>query len=234
MSLQAVAETSLQGLQALLLARLGAQGWWPAESAEEMVIGAVLTQAVAWRNAARAIEALRGAGLLSLAALAAVDPARLAPLIRPAGYFNVKARRLQALARHIVAAGGLPVLAAQGAAQARRGLLAVDGVGAETADAILCYALGHPALVADAYLRRVLSRAGLLGAAAAGSYEGALAALRPALPPGADAAWLGELHALLVAVGKDWCHRRRPQCADCPAAGVCAYARHAAAAARAD
>jgi endonuclease-3 related protein len=217
-------ERAVATLHRTLLASLGPQGWWPADTAEEMVIGAVLTQAVAWRNAERALAALRAAGLLALAALAEADPAAVAPLIRPAGYFNAKARTLQALGRFVSAAGGLRALAARPAARVRRALLAVRGVGPETADAILCYALGHRALVADAYARRVLDRVGLLPPAAARTYEAARAHLFPRLPPGADAAWLGEFHALLVAVGKHWCRPRAPRCADCPARALCAFA----------
>jgi endonuclease-3 related protein len=208
-----------------LLERLGPQGWWPAETAEEVVIGAVLTQAVSWRNASAAVAALRREGLLSLAALAASEPDRLAPLLRPAGYFRVKARRLVAVARHIVAEGGLGALAARPPGEVRRALLAVHGVGPETADAILCYALDRPALVADAYTRRVLARVGLLPGQVARSYEAAAAHLGALLPPEADAAWLGELHALLVAVGKSWCRPRLPRCGGCPAAALCRHAR---------
>lgn len=209
-------------MHGLLLARLGPQGWWPARTAEEVVVGAILTQAVAWTNASRAIAALDDAGLLSLAALAEAPASAVAPLIHPAGYFNVKARKLSAVSRFILAQGGLPALSARDGAQVRQALLGVYGVGEETADAILCYALGHPAMVCDAYARRVLERMGLLPAAAAASYGQARAYLVPRLPP--DAAWLGEFHALLVAVGKDWCRPRDPRCGGCPASTGCAYA----------
>jgi len=210
----------------LLFSRLGPQGWWPAETAEEMIVGAVLTQAVAWQNAARAIAGLRGAGLLDLRALAAADPPVLASLIRSAGYFNVKARKLVAVARYVTAAGGVAALAARPAAEVRQELLGVYGVGPETADAILCYALGRPAMVADAYARRVLGRAGHLPAAPAAAYEPARRWLAAHLGE-ADAAWLGEFHALLVAVGKDWCRPTAPRCGDCPALGLCVTGRGA-------
>jgi len=192
-----------------------------------MAIGAVLTQAVAWRNAERAIAALRAADLLSLPAIARCTPADLVPLIRPAGYYRAKAATLVALARHVVAAGGLPALAGLPPTVARAGLLRVRGIGPETADAILCYGLGLPALVCDAYARRVLGRIGLVPPQAVGSYAAARRALLPLLPAAASAPWLGELHALLVAVGKDWCRPQRPRCATCPAAAVCACAGHA-------
>lgn len=205
-----------------LLRALGPQGWWPADTAEEMIIGAVLTQAVAWDNAARAIARLKAARLCHLAALAACRPQDLAPLIRPAGYFNAKARKLVAVAAFFATRGGVEALRRVPAAEVRRDLLGVYGVGPETADAILCYALGHPAFVADAYARRVLGRIGTMPAEAARSYRGAAA--WAARHVRGDASWVGELHALLVAVGKSHCRRRRPLCAGCPAAAFCAHA----------
>lgn len=227
-----MAEAAFATLHGSLLAALGPQGWWPAETAEEVVVGAVLTQAVAWINATRAIDGLRREGLLGLGALAAAASERVAPLIRPAGYFNVKARKLVALARFVTGAGGLARLAAEEPDAVRQRLLAVYGVGEETADAILCYALALPAMVCDAYARRVLCRIGLLPDDAAQTYGATRRYLAPRLPR--DAAWLGEFHALLVAVGKDWCRPRAPRCGGCPAAALCAHARpHAAAPTRA-
>jgi endonuclease-3 related protein len=218
-------EAALAGVHARLLRELGPQGWWPADGPEEVVVGAVLVQAVAWRNAEAALHALRGAGLLELRALAAADPDRLVPLIRPAGYYRAKARTLQGLAAWIAGSGGLPALRAAPAAEVRRGLLRVRGVGPETADAILCYALGQPALLADAYTRRILGRMGLLPAEVAGDYERARAALQVHLPPHAPAPWLGELHALFVAAGKAWCRPRDPRCGGCPLRPACRLAR---------
>jgi endonuclease-3 related protein len=212
----------VEALYALLLDRLGPQGWWPAETAEEMIVGAVLTQAVAWHNACRAIMELRRAGLLRLDALAVCDASQLAPLVRSAGYFNVKARKLVALARHINAVGGVPALAALPAAEARAELLGVYGVGPETADAIVCYALGKPVMVADAYARRVLGRVGILPQAQQASYASARQWLMQALDGRGDAAWFGEFHALLVAVGKHWCRPTEPRCVECPALRICA------------
>ena len=212
-------------LYATLLDRLGPQGWWPADSPEEVCVGAVLTQAVAWTHAHRAVMALRAADLIEPRRLAEADEQRVAECCYPAGYYRAKARKLQSLARFIVAAGGLAALAAQPADAVRAALLAVHGVGPETADAILCYALGHPAMVADAYSRRVLARIGLLSPDVPDRYGPAQVRLAPCLPSGADAVWLGEWHALLVAVGKRWCRPRRPICDGCPAAAHCRYAR---------
>ena len=209
--------TNLNDLHDTLLAAFGPQGWWPAETAEEVVIGAVLTQAVAWRNVERAIANLRGAGLLSLAALAEAPPEVVAPLIRPAGYFNVKARKLRAVAAAVLELGGLEALRNLPLEQARTRLLTVFGVGPETADAILGYAAGHATFVADAYACRVLGRT---GAVSATTYAGVRAEVLAGLP----AEHLGEFHALLVALGKDTCRPRAPRCGTCPLLDGCAYA----------
>lgn len=201
-----------------LLAAFGPQGWWPADSDDEVVVGAVLTQAVSWSNVERAIAHLRQAGLLTLAALARADPATVVPLIRPAGYFNVKARKLQAVARFVVDAGGVASLRRWRPDELRRALLGVFGIGPETADAILCYALGQPCFVADAYARRIAGRVGWLPGPS--GYEAARRVFEPALT-GVDP---GEFHALLVRLAKHCCHRRRPDCAVCPLRGDCAFA----------
>jgi endonuclease-3 related protein len=211
----------VERLGRVLLAALGPQGWWPAETVEEMIVGAVLTQAVSWENARAAVQRLKAAGLCALGPLADQSPAALAPLIRCAGYYRVKAQKLVALARFFVGHGGVDAVRRMGASQARAALLAVYGVGPETADAILCYGLGHPRFVADAYARRVLGRIGLLPSADAVSYEAAAAWAETSIR--GDAAWLGELHALLVAVGKAHCRKRAPRCAGCPAADLCAH-----------
>lgn len=211
-----------QELYAVLWERFGPQHWWPARDAEEVVIGAVLTQAVAWRNVEQAMDALRGNGLCSLERIASADRGRLAELIRPCRYFNVKAAKLQAVATYICSAGGLAALRERRAEDNRQGFLGVYGIGPETADAILCYALHQAAMVADAYSRRVLGRIGLLPEAYATSYSAAHFYLTPRLP--SDPVWLGEFHALLVAVGKDACTLRHPVCGRCPAQSSCAWA----------
>jgi endonuclease-3 related protein len=209
-----------------LLAALGPQGWWPAETPDEVVLGAVLTQAVAWANAARAVAQLKAAGFGTLAAVAAAEPQALEPLVRPAGYYRAKARKLVAVARFVTGAGGLGALAARPAAEVRAELLGVYGIGPETADAILCYALGQPVFVCDAYARRVLGRLGLLPEAARASYEAAAAWAREHVV--GDAVWLGELHALLVALAKAACRKAVPRCGLCPLRDGCAFARAAA------
>jgi len=200
-------------LHVALLRRFGPQRWWPARSAYEVVVGAVLTQNTAWTSAARAVAALRDARLLDPRRLAAVSEPRLAALIRPAGTYRLKARRLRAVTAWLLDRHGgrfrglrrepLPPLRAE--------LLGIAGLGPETVDAILLYAAHRPVAVADAYTRRVLARHRLVPATA--RYEETRAFLEHHLP--SDPALLNELHSLIVAVAKSHC-RRVPLCATCP------------------
>ena len=200
-------------LYAALHARFGPQGWWPATSPFEVAVGAILTQHTAWSGVARAIGNLRAARRLTPLRLRPIPLPRLGRLIRPAGTWRLKARRLRALATFCLArAGGrLERLRATPLEALRAELLAVAGVGPETADAILLYALGRPVFVADAYTRRVLSRHGLVPADI--GYEALRRFLETRLP--GDPVLFNELHALLVAVGKSHC-RSRPRCEGCP------------------
>jgi len=184
----------------------------------EVAVGAILTQNTAWANVVRAIANLERAGLMDARRLAAVRSARLAALVRPSGYYNVKARRLKAfitmLARDY--GGDMKALAAEPLPALREKLLGVYGVGPETADSILLYALGLPTFVVDAYTRRVLSRHGL--AAPEAPYDELQALFTNNLP--ADAALFNQYHALLVQVGKERCRPRAPKCPGCPLEGI--------------
>jgi len=178
--------------------------------------GAVLTQNTAWTNVERALANLRAAGVLTPEGILALPAPRLAALLRPAGCFNVKARRLRALCRWLQAGGGIGRLRRAGTAGVRRRLLAVHGIGPETADAICLYALGRPVFVIDAYARRLFGRLGLVRADV--GYEILRARIETALGP--DAALYNEYHALLVTHGKKVC-RPRPLCAECVLAARC-------------
>ena len=202
----------------------GPQRWWPARDPFEMMAGALLTQRTTWRNAERAIASLRCEGVLSPEALASVPVARLESLIRMAGTFRTKAARLKALARWYVDAGGRDALAVRSTAQLRLELLALPGIGPETADDVLVYVFARPVFVVDAYARRILSRYGW--AKGDEPYEQFSDAAVRAV--GADAARLGELHALLVEHGKRHC-RSTPRCTGCPLAAECGAARRLAA-----
>lgn len=201
-----------------LLAHFGPQHWWPAESPFEVMVGAILTQNTNWGNVERAIRNLKDAQLLDPHRLAMLSHAELAHLIRPAGTFNVKAKRLRNFLGFFLERydGDVARMAAVPLATMRAELLTVQGIGPETADSILLYALGHPNFVVDAYTHRVLHRHSL--AADEASYEDLQALFMDRLP--ADAAHFNEYHALLVAVGKRYCRPKNPQCAACPLNGV--------------
>ena len=204
-----------------LLSAYGRQQWWPADSPFEIAVGAVLTQNTNWSNVERAIANLKVAGVLSLEALVALQPPELAQLIRPSGYYNVKAERLRQLCLYLDRAGGLDVLREQPLDAARRGLLTVKGVGPETADDILLYALDRPVFVIDTYTRRLLERHAL--AVGDESYDALRLGFEAVLP--ADPGLFKQYHALIVQHAKQAC-RKQPACgacclqATCPAAGV--------------
>lgn len=196
-----------------LLRRYGPQGWWPARTTFEVVVGAILTQGTAWVNVERALARLRAAGLLEPRALGRVRLGRLARLVRPAGYYRVKAGRLRAFLRHLSRrhGGSLRRLLRQPADALRRELLGVPGVGPETADSILLYAAHRPVFVVDAYTRRILGRHRLAPPDA--DYATLQALFMAHLPR--DPALFNEYHALLVRLAKEHC-RPRPRCEGCP------------------
>ena len=216
--------SGLRTVRDRLAAAYGPQDWWPAREPFEMMAGALLTQRTTWRNAERAIASLRREGVLSPEALALVPVSRLEALVRTAGTFRTKAVRLRTLARWYVDAGGRDALAARSTASLRAELLALPGIGPETADDILVYAFARPVFVVDAYARRILSRYGC--AEGDEPYDRLSASVVRAI--GADAARLGELHALLVEHGKRHC-RPTPRCMGCPLAAECRTGRRQAA-----
>jgi endonuclease-3 related protein len=203
----------LLGLYEALLARHGPQGWWPARSPFEVAAGAILTQHTAWAGVERAIARLRGAGALTAAKLDALPLGRLEKLIRPAGTYRLKARRLRAFTRWLLARhrGRMRGLESEPLAALRQEILGIPGIGPETADAILLYGAGRPVFVADLYSRRVLIRHRLVEPRA--GYEEVRALVEARLPR--DPQLFNELHALLVAVSKSHC-RTRPRCEGCP------------------
>jgi endonuclease-3 related protein len=204
------------GLYDGMLAGYGEQDWWPAETAFEVAVGAVLTQNTNWSNVERAIDNLKRAGVLDLQALLALPHETLAELIRPSGYYNIKAQRLRALLEYLQRIGGLERLSALDLSAARKGLLSVKGVGPETADDILLYALDRPVFVIDAYTRRLLLRNGL--AHGAETYEELRAGFEAALP--ADAVLFKQYHALIVQHAKEAC-RKQPVCSQCCLTAQC-------------
>jgi len=197
-----------------MLAAYGPQGWWPAETPFEVVIGAILTQNASWKNVERAIANLKREGLLDAAALAAVDDERLAEVIRPAGYYRIKAKRLKSFIRLLTDefGGDLADLFALSTPALRETVLGVSGIGPETADSIVLYAAHRPVFVVDAYTARIFCRHGMIEADA--TYEDIQSLIQGALAD--DVATFQEYHALLVAVGKRHCKKRAPECPGCP------------------
>lgn len=194
--------------------RLGPQHWWPARTRFEVIVGAILTQNTAWSNVEKAIRALKRERLLEPRALRRAPLRRLERLVRPSGYYRQKARKLKAFVAFLDREFGdsldrmfrlpTPVL--------REKLLAVHGIGPETADSILLYAGGHAVFVVDAYARRILARHGLASSAA--GYLELQTLFEANLPRHADL--FNQYHALLVETGKRWCRRSEPLCDHCP------------------
>lgn len=208
--------TKLMEAYERMLAKFGPQHWWPGDSPFEIMVGAVLVQNTSWRNVEHAINNLREAGVMELHALYQVPPAELAELIRPAGYYQLKTKRLRNLLRFLVEQhdGSLESMFSTSLDSLREQLLAINGIGPETADAILLYAGGLPTFVVDTYSHRILARHGWLDYDA--SYTDIKEYFESALPE--DAALYNEYHALLVRVGKDYCKRTSPNCEACPLA----------------
>lgn len=207
---------TLKEIYQRLFDALGPQHWWPGRSPFEVIVGAVLVQNTNWQNVKKAIRNLREADLLEPHALYEVPGEELEELIRPAGYFRVKARRLHNLLEFFVGRydGSLEAMFRAGPSTLREELLAVDGIGPETADSILLYAGGLPVFVVDTYTHRVLARHGWIGFDA--DYHAIQDYFQSSLPE--DAALYNEYHALLVRVGKDYCRKSNPRCGECPLA----------------
>ena len=205
--------TVLKAAYDKLLERFGPQGWWPGETPLEIVVGAILTQNTNWQNAARAIEQLREAAVLQLPELHTISIAELEQLLRPAGYYRIKARRLRNLTQRIVDEfdGDLDRLLELSGDALREQLLTVRGVGPETADSIVLYAANQPIFVVDAYTARVVKRHGWLEPEA--DYHAMQTYFHDALP--AETQLFNEYHALIVRVGKEYC-RPTPRCEGCP------------------
>ncbi|MBN1506487.1 MAG: endonuclease III domain-containing protein [Sedimentisphaerales bacterium] len=197
-----------------LLEFFGPQHWWPGETPFEVTVGAILTQNTSWSNVERAIANLKTADCLDAARLHQIDAAELEKLIRPAGYFRIKAKRLKNFIDWLCTnyGGDLRNLEDVSTTRLREELLSISGVGPETADSILLYALDRPVFVVDTYTARVMVRHGLIGPDEL-DYPQLQDLFMSNLDP--DAALFNEFHALLVMTGKDYC-KPNPRCTPCP------------------
>lgn len=236
-------EASLRTYFQALMAAWGPQDWWPAYTRFEVIAGAFLTQNTAWTNVERALRQLRAEGMLNVDGIRRAPLPNLARMIRSSGYFRQKAKRLKSFVNYLDEqyGGSLERMFAQSTAKLREELLALNGVGPETADSILLYAGGHPVFVVDAYTRRILDRHGLISAKAryeeirqlveqAFSEETPRVHDQPLISPlpgrrrhkfvirkaSASAQAFDEFHALLVQAAKHHCLKAKAQCSGCP------------------
>ena len=210
----------IQGIYDVLLKRYGPQGWWPGNTRFEVITGAILTQNTAWTNVEKAIANLKKARILHPEAMREASIKTLASLIRPAGYYNIKAKRLKNFLAFLFSryGGSLGRMAKAPTETLRRELLSVNGIGPETCDSILLYAFGRPVFVVDAYTKRIFSRIGLVDEAE--SYDEVKAFFESNLPR--KAPLYNEYHALIVRHGKETC-RTKPRCEGCCLRSMCAY-----------
>lgn len=204
---------TLTEIYQLLLERFGPQHWWPGDTQFEIIIGAILTQNTSWANVEKAIANLKAAEHLTPDRLYSLDICQLAELIQPAGYYNVKAKRIKSFVTWLFQKhdGKLSNLQNLTTPQLRTDLLAVKGIGRETADSILLYALDRPIFVVDAYTARIAVRHGLVEAGA--DYDQLQGLFQSNLPE--DVQLFNEYHALLVRLGKEFC-RPQARCSGCP------------------
>ena len=192
----------------------GPQNWWPGDTPFEIAVGAVLTQNTNWGNVEKAIQNLKKQGVLSSRGIHGLSVNELASLIKPAGYFNVKAKRLRSFLDFLMNeyCGRMENMAREDLTQLRPKLLRIHGIGPETADSILLYALEKPIFVIDAYTKRILSRHGIT--ASDGSYAEFQELFHASLKR--DVHLYNEYHALFVRAGKTFCRRTKPLCEKCP------------------
>jgi len=205
-----------------LYSYFGPQHWWPARTPFEVIIGAILTQNTNWLNVEKAIGNLKKYKLLQPVTLYKLPHKRLASLIRSAGYYNIKAKRLKSFLKFFIKYynGSIKKMSKGSTISLRQQLLLVNGIGPETADSILLYALDKPVFVVDAYTKRILSRHRFIPEGA-GYDETQNLFMNNFSPKGRPAGspnirLFNEYHALLVKLGKEFCLKRRPKCEMCP------------------
>lgn len=211
--------TELHRVYDLLLAHYGVQNWWPAESAWEIMVGAILTQNTSWQNVDKALNNLRRENLLSPAAMRTLEIARLQELVRSAGFVTSKPKRLKGLVEFLYEFYGGDTANLRGGDlnTQRAQLLALNGVGPETADVILLYVAEQPTFVIDAYTRRIFYRLGWVPETV--TYNELQALFMSHLP--VEVPLFKEYHALLDVHAKLTCTKRAPRCVECPLNDIC-------------
>jgi len=210
-------DKKLLRIYSILLKSFGPQGWWPAKTRFEVIVGAILTQNTNWKNVETVIKDLEKQRLLKPEALDGIPMAKLARIIRPTGYFNQKAKKLKAFMGYFETYDFKEKkMMQEDTSRLRAELLSVWGIGPETADAILLYALDKPVFVVDAYTRRVFSRMGFVSDAI--DYEGMRSFFEDQLEP--DLYMFKEFHALIDELAKRFC-RPKPDCGHCQVNDLC-------------
>ncbi len=213
-----MAENNIVETYRLLYDRFGTQNWWPADTPFEVMVGAVLTQNTSWHNVVKALDNLKMASLLSYTALSGMSVEDIADRIRPSGYYNVKARRLKNLLVMVEEKynGELALFFQEDMWVARDNLLAVAGVGPETADSILLYACNAPIFVIDGYTHRIFSRHNMVEEES--DYQTMQELFMDSLPE--DTQLYNEYHALIVKTATTYCKKKNPLCDQCPLRGL--------------
>ena len=209
----------IRTMHSLLLDRYGDLRWWPAETDDEVVIGSVLTQNTTWSNVKKCIWNLKKENICSLSALSSLEPEELAPIIRSSGFYNQKAKRLVEISRIITERySTLEKMSELPVDELELFLKNLKGVGRETMDSILSYALHKPVFVVDKYTIRIFSRIGILN----GSPD--IDKVKDVISEnlGNEGDMLRNLHAMLVHLAKDYC-RTKPLCTECPVKSICDY-----------
>ncbi len=207
-------------LYKLLRDRFGFLNWWPGDTRDEILIGAVLTQNTSWKNVEKAIKNLKAADMLSIEKISHARIPQLQSMIRPSGYYRQKAQRLKGICKYITANyGTLNCFFSQDTPKLRAELLSLSGIGPETADSILLYSAGKPVFVIDAYTRRAVQR--IYGEKHEMGYSDLQSLLQGHVP--ADLRLYKDFHAQFVELGKNYC-KKKPLCGACPLRQICNYA----------
>ncbi len=215
---KALNQRDLVGVFERLSKHFGKTRWWPADSRFEVMVGAILGQNTAWTNVEKALNNLRSADALTPTAILDLNHESLAELLRPSGYYNIKAKRLRNFVEWFYGQGECKQLDSRDTESLRLDLLAINGIGNETADDMLLYAFERPVFIVDAYTRRLFSRLGMIDGEE--KYDELSGALGQALT--GDAALYNEYHALIVNLAKDYC-RVKPLCMSCPLGKHCQF-----------
>ena len=213
------AMVTAENLYSILYARYGITGWWPADSPDEVIVGTILTQNTSWTNVEKAIQSLKESGPVSLKRICSMSTEDLEVAVRSSGFYRQKAARLKDLACAILRKyGSVEAMAMEAYDETANFLKNIKGVGQETLDSILLYALGKPVFVVDKYTTRIFQRTGIMDRPDLKSIKSAVHLFLDG-----DTEALKNFHGMIVYLGKDYC-RTRPLCRDCPVNKVCAYA----------